>query len=562
LTKLQRTTFEGSRAGERTARGLRRVVAKTKLGTGYFNKAELARMTGQPPDAFASVVLKELLDNALDACEMAGVAPGIVVVTRRDEGDDTLTVTVEDNAGGIPPETVDGMLDFDVRVSDKSSYRSPTRGQMGNAWKTILGIPYALGGKAPITVTARGVKHTMRASLDPAGDVVIAYDREEAAPTTGTAVSVTLPERGQFFEPELWVRGAALYNPHASVGLRHHGHPSTDPAEMYNPTTPKDPSRFKKVKPNAPTSPHWYDVAALEQNVFAHIKDAREGTGKDLPIGEYIGTFAGLKRTQLQAEVRRHLSIHPVRNLSDFEEMGEEERRVAVRALLDAMQRKTEPPKHDALGKLGKAHLKARFEEMYGIVDPASFRYQMTQGYQCGLPWRFEVAIAKVARPAQLFAGVNYSPTFGDPLGGKLLKTPEGYAYGLEGLLTDLHVIPWESVWAPYGPADEQPHTAVAVHLISPVVSYQDLGKSRVDTRGMLPLPGQKTIEAALWDAAKPLYKEEKRRRKQASRPARGAEPSGEKQPDLKEASFRVMEDAVRHVSGDGTLPYGARRLF
>ena len=241
---------------ERTTRGLRHVVAKTKLGTGYFNKVELERMTGQTPDAFAGVVLlKELVDNAADACEAAGVAPDIVVKTRQDKACDTLTITVKDNAGGIPPETVAGMLDFDVRVSDKSAYRSPTRGQMGNAWKTILGIPYALGGKAPITVTARGVKHTMRASLDPAGDVDITYGQEAAGPTTGTAVSVTLPEREQVFEPELWVRGAALYNPHAFVGLIHHGHPSTETAEMYKPTIPNGASGFRKIKPNRPTRP-------------------------------------------------------------------------------------------------------------------------------------------------------------------------------------------------------------------------------------------------------------------------------------------------------------------
>ncbi len=42
---------------------------------------------------------------------------------------------------------------------------------MGNAWKTILGIPYALGGKEPVVIKARGIKHSIRATLAPAGDV-------------------------------------------------------------------------------------------------------------------------------------------------------------------------------------------------------------------------------------------------------------------------------------------------------------------------------------------------------------------------------------------------------
>ena len=61
MSKLERTTFEFSRARE------------------YFELKELSTLTGQEPETFAAVVLKELVDNALDGCEMAGVAPYITV---------------------------------------------------------------------------------------------------------------------------------------------------------------------------------------------------------------------------------------------------------------------------------------------------------------------------------------------------------------------------------------------------------------------------------------------------------------------------------------------------
>ena len=54
---LQRTTFEMSRAAE------------------YFTVRELQTLTGQQQHRFVSVILKELLDNAIDAAETAGVAP-------------------------------------------------------------------------------------------------------------------------------------------------------------------------------------------------------------------------------------------------------------------------------------------------------------------------------------------------------------------------------------------------------------------------------------------------------------------------------------------------------
>ncbi len=54
MTQLQRTTFETSRAAE------------------YFDGRQLSALTGVPQTEFASVCLKELVDNALDAC-MDGV---------------------------------------------------------------------------------------------------------------------------------------------------------------------------------------------------------------------------------------------------------------------------------------------------------------------------------------------------------------------------------------------------------------------------------------------------------------------------------------------------------
>ena len=122
---LERTLFSVSRAAE------------------YFAAAELQAQTGQPAHRFAAVALKELVDNALDAAEAAGVAPEIAIDVARLGGD--LRLAVGDNGPGLAPETVRRVLDFATRTSDKAAYRAPTRGLQGNALKTVLGIPVALG---------------------------------------------------------------------------------------------------------------------------------------------------------------------------------------------------------------------------------------------------------------------------------------------------------------------------------------------------------------------------------------------------------------------------------
>ncbi len=462
---------------------LDRIVAKTKLGTGYFRAPDLERMTGQGRRMFAAVVLKELLDNALDACETAGVAPEVSVVVR--ENEESYTIEVSDNAGGIPPEMIPDILDFDVKVSDKSPYVSPTRGQQGNAWKTILGIPHALGGRGPVVIEALGIRHTIHAWIDPAEEVAVSHEMLAVEPTRGTTVRVTLPSADQIFEPELWVRGAALYNPHAFLRLSYQGDlAGTLLAEMYKPTVPT-PEKFRKIGPKDPTSPHWYDRAALERLIYTHIKDARDG-GRDLPLGEFIRQFQGLKRPEKAKAASASLNGQ-VRHLSDFVKMDERSRYSTIHLLLEAMKKESEAPMHKALGKLGKPHFQARFEQMYGIVDPSRVWYQNVEGVQYGKPYRFEVALAETEDEGHLFTGINYSPAFGDPFGDMALHIEGISAFGLVDFLKALHVLPHESIWATYGRIRdaEQPHTVVAIHFVSPVVRYKDLGKSTIDTKGL-----------------------------------------------------------------------------
>jgi len=58
---------------------LSRITAELPRGSEYLSASELEVETGRPEWEFAAVVLKELIDNALDAAEAAGVAPEITV---------------------------------------------------------------------------------------------------------------------------------------------------------------------------------------------------------------------------------------------------------------------------------------------------------------------------------------------------------------------------------------------------------------------------------------------------------------------------------------------------
>src|SRR5512132_2980007 len=107
--KLDRTTFRSSRLLD------------------FASEKELTAQTGHPPSEWPLVVLKELVDNALDACEEAGIAPEIAVRVGAHG------ITVGDNGPGLAEKVVEDVLDFSVRVSSREAYVAPDRGAQGNS---------------------------------------------------------------------------------------------------------------------------------------------------------------------------------------------------------------------------------------------------------------------------------------------------------------------------------------------------------------------------------------------------------------------------------------------
>jgi Histidine kinase-, DNA gyrase B-, and HSP90-like ATPase len=488
MTQLQRTTFETSRAAE------------------YFDARQLSALVGVSQDEFASVCLKELVDNSLDACETAGVVPVVGVKVERE--DDLIRLSVSDNGPGIPAEVVRKVLDYNVRVSDKAAYRSPTRGAQGNALKTVIGIPYALGSREPLVVEAQGVSHRIRPWVDPAGAVHFDYTwAEMLLEAGGTTVSLQIPdgwEQDEFqgtgdyeyhemdFDPLHWVRSFAAFNPHATVSYqakcegskraRFYKTPSggvsyqakdtpSEVAEIYKRTVE---GRMKKYVPTQPTSPHWYSEESLKGLVFNHIAHSRAG-GRDLPIGEFVRQFQGLSSTRKAKAVAEALPEH-LTHLSSFADEPE-----MVGILLELMQRESKPPKVTALGWGGKEHFETFFENTYEEIK--EYTYTRKSGtLPSGLPFTFEFALGILGEGERghLYCGINFSPTFGDPLAGTTLVGPKFKASGIQGFLSEGHALPKrERAWY-----ETPTSVAVCAHIVTPAPLFLDRGKTRLNMEG------------------------------------------------------------------------------
>jgi DNA topoisomerase VI subunit B len=169
---------------------LERVTFRTSRLLDFCSEKELVAQTGHQEADWPLVVLKELMDNALDACEEGDIAPEISV-TVNSQG-----ITVADNGPGIPLETIKNILDYSVRVSSREAYMAPDRGAQGNALKTIIAMPYVLDGEeGKVIISAPGGDSIITFRADPIRqEPVIKLEHRASFVHSGTSVTVCWPD--------------------------------------------------------------------------------------------------------------------------------------------------------------------------------------------------------------------------------------------------------------------------------------------------------------------------------------------------------------------------------
>jgi DNA topoisomerase VI subunit B len=168
---------------------LERTTFKTSRLLDFCSEKELVAQTGHQKADWPLVVLKELMDNALDACEEGGIAPEISV-TVNSQG-----ITVADNGPGLPQETIKNILDYTVRVSSREAYMAPDRGAQGNALKTIVAMPFVLDGiEGKVLINSKGLDSIITFRVDHIRqEPVIDVETQESLVKNGTSVTVRWP---------------------------------------------------------------------------------------------------------------------------------------------------------------------------------------------------------------------------------------------------------------------------------------------------------------------------------------------------------------------------------
>ncbi len=445
-----------------------RVAFTTSRLAEFCSEKELVAQTGHEACHWPRVIVKELVDNSLDHCEEVGIAPVIkVTITTGKQGRPT-RIVVEDNGFGIPSTTIKGIINYNVRISSREAYVSPTRGRQGNALKTILPMAYVLGGKVKgeTWIEVCGRKHRLIFSVNAIKqESIVRHIRSRSRVKKGTRITI--------FWPDCWEAGIDIdavvelltnfvwINPHLTLRYVMDGE-TVVKSDATNPN-------WTKYRACDATSAHWYSLEQFERYAGALIdRDEVNTRGKKITVREFAAQFRGMSATEKQKQIVRelgasHMSLH---RFFGSETAVKHQR---MEKLLGLIKQHTRPVRPELLGVIGEDHLRHLCGSVGGELQ--SFKYFLSPGHDAdGLPYMVEIATCAYQKWVDgqsercgryLAVGVNFSATLSNPF-----QTLRGMA-GMDEILADLC-------------AGSGAPVIVCVHYASPHIEYLDRGKGRI----------------------------------------------------------------------------------
>lgn len=385
---------------------LNRQVHVTNRSFDFFSEEELNKQIGFPQEQWLIALVKELIDNGLDASEAASIVPHIVIDVQQD------SVSVINNGSSLPERVINNALNYMVRVSDKTYYVSPSRGQQGNGLKCLFAAGYVANGFGKVVIETDDKVHTIEITTNTIAqvpDVKHTVTKRKIEKNVKiilfyeNAASLLRNEnKTNFYKINIddLVKAFALLNPHATFSFGDITYQAANIA-------------WKKWIPTNPTSPHWYTEAQLKELIAAYIR-----LGKDISVREFVSEFSGLSGTAKQKKVTEETGLRG--KLDSFVSNNDIDME-KVKQLLTAMKKISKPLKPIQLGIIGEAHMKESFIKNYGIAEK-SFKYKKILGYdENNLPYSIEIAWGLYAKDREVkrrkvITGLNFSATLKVPV--------------------------------------------------------------------------------------------------------------------------------------------------
>ncbi len=240
---------------------------KTAIMADYFTEDELVKKIGLPKYYWNDVIMKELIDNALDSIEP-------LLEKRVDVVRKLYSLGIFDNGGGISCDTVKNIYDFNYYISKNRHFVTASRGKQGNGLKTIISICFIRKWRL-LWHTNDGVILEANIDADLVKDGIINVDFKEIGKTDKHGVEIVgfnEPREG-YYSTYIYYYG--ICNPDVLFTLDYLGN------RCYREPTKEPVDKSKNI------SLSFYDYATYKR----FICDTQDGntTYKNF-LGEYFGT--------------------------------------------------------------------------------------------------------------------------------------------------------------------------------------------------------------------------------------------------------------------------------
>ena len=457
---------------------MERILTKNRVME-YLTIDGLKKMTGVGDGDFDIYVLKELIDNSMDACESKGVPPTIKINIKTSS--DYLTITVSDKGPGMSAEMLDEIANFERFGGTKHFVKKPTRGAQGNALMTILGINQLLVAEKgidniPVEFIARNERRRVSLKVDNILEKVhIQNKKSPARGDWGTTVKITLPNvhntwGGQIRYDEI-IEEFALWNPHVKIEY------IFNETRSYFPRTSKTANRYLQ---EGFGSIHWYTLDDFEGLLHANIRYLEERKKRE-SIVNFTKHFKGCSSNRKES-TNIFLSDGLPKYINSVQDQTNSEK------LFHYIKSMTKPPKSSVLGEIGKDHfynIINRYKIVRDKVDGDKFKdkfqYKKIKGVwgDTDIPFVLELAIGATEKleGRKIVFGINNTITYCSPFEQDLFyptnvnerDKPFGKVVGVAELLR-------------YYEIHRDDPVMIAIHLICPNIRYKDYGKSEFNT--------------------------------------------------------------------------------
>ncbi|MCD6557992.1 MAG: DNA topoisomerase VI subunit B [Candidatus Aenigmarchaeota archaeon] len=438
----------------------------------FFEKNKHLLGFDNPTKALLMVV-KEAVDNSLDACEEAGIIPDIEVVVKN-VGDDNYKVSVKDNGPGIVKTQIPKIFGK-LLYGSKFHRLKQSRGQQGIGISAAVLFCQLMTGK-PTKIWSKTGKNKKTHYFEL---LINSRDNEPEIIKQEDLDSPLIKEHGTKIEMLIigryrrkrgiddYLKQTSISNPFAKIKYR-----GPDGKTIIFPrTVNKLPKAAKEIKPH----PYGVEFGVLDRM----LKETKAKSLVSFLTREFssIGTksagdickIAGIKRSVLPNSLKRN----------------------EIKKLLAAMQKvKVQRPPIDCISPIGESEFKKSLEKEYPEAEFVTTVTREPAVYR-GTPFQIEVGIVYGVgedKPVDVLRFANRVPLLYQAGAGAIveaIKETDWKRYGLKQSLGNL----------PSGPV------IIAVHMASSWVPFISESKEAI-----APYPNiVKEIKLALQDAGRKL---------------------------------------------------------